>query len=141
MGGHGVYKMPNSETTCKDPQIWAIPSQPQQSTGFNRAFYFAFSANALLASQNNLTNSPLTLSPCQRQAVCSLLPLPGNSTFRIAGITAARILQLVVPGSEDLNSGQVFSFTPTRHLPGSKKWQCSHTAFNSIVLYKRCKRW
>lgn len=62
----GFYKMPNPETTCKDPQIWASPSQQQQSTGFNRAFYstFSFSTNALLSSQNNLTNYPLTLSPC-----------------------------------------------------------------------------
>lgn len=107
--------MPNPETTCKDPQIWAIPSLQQQSTVFNRAFYFAFSANVLLASQNNLTNSPLHFHLVRDRLSVVSPPLPGNST-------ADRILQLVLPGSEDLNSGQVFSFTPSsnHHQPSSK---------------------
>lgn len=97
--------MPNPETTCKDPQIWAIPSQQQQSAGFNRAFYFAFSTNVLLVSQNNLTNTPLHFHLVGDRLFVVSPPLPGNSTFRIVCMTAARILQLVLPGSEDLNSG------------------------------------
>lgn len=41
------------------PNLGPIPSQQELSACFNRAFYFAFSANSLPASQNNLTNSPL----------------------------------------------------------------------------------
>lgn len=88
----GFYKMSNPGTTYKDPQIWAIPSQ-QHSQLASTEFFTSLSPSPpmLCLPHRTISPTPRVQFHLVRDRLSVVSPLlPGNSTFRIAGLPDSR---------------------------------------------------